>query len=152
MEATIRSAAIHGTEESMASGANVRKIVRYQIVGFAAILLITWTNEILGVSQRLFKVRYERNWQDALTETAIELLVAVPIVFLSWRQSRRLDYLEGFLKVCSWCRKVGDGDEWVSIEEFVKRNMNTETTHGICPDCHDRMLERMRGGGLERET
>ncbi len=50
--------------------------------------------------------------------------------------------LEGILPVCMHCRKVrqDDGDpadpsSWIALEAFVKKSMDTDVTHGICPDC-----------------
>lgn len=137
----------------MRNSARKSRIIAYQIAGFSAILLISLTNEFLGMSQRLFNGgRYELNWQDAATEAAIELTVAAATIYATWKLLRRLYQLEEFLRVCSWCRKVGHDDEWVSFEEYLQRNLHAKTSHGICPECHDKMVERMRGGGLEPEV
>ena len=128
----------------MTTNTSARWIVRIEIIGFSAILLITWMNEIVGFSQFLFKGTHELNWQDAITESVIEVAVAIPTILISWRIARRLHYLEGFLRLCSWCRKVGHDDDWVTFEEFVQRKLNTRTTHGICPDCRQQFLSGIR--------
>ena len=133
----------------MTANTSARWIVRIEIIGFSAILLMTWMNEIVGISQFLFKGTHELNWQDALTESIIELAVAIPTILISWRIARRLHYLERFLRVCSWCRKVGHDDEWISFEEFVERKLNTQTSHGICPHCLEKMSARVRSSGPE---
>lgn len=122
------------------------RIVRYEIAGFSAILLMTWTNEVLGIPQRFYERNYTTNWHDAITESIITLAVAIPTIIASWRISRRLHHLEGFLRVCSWCRKVDIDEEWVPLEEYMRRNLNTETTHGICPECLERMKNRRPSG------
>lgn len=114
---------------------SAKKIIGYEIAGFVSILVISWANEIFGFSQRILGAKYAMNWQDAATETLIAVVVAIPTIIMSWRLTERLHYLEGFLRVCAWCRKVGEGDEWISIEQFVEKNLNTQTSHGICPDC-----------------
>lgn len=137
----------------MRNSARKSRIIAYQVAGFSAILVISLTNEFFGLSQRLLKGgRIELNWRDAATEAAIELSVAVATIYATWKLLRRLNHLEEFLRVCSWCRKVGHDDEWVSLEEYMQRNLHAKTSHGICPDCHDKMVARMRGGGLEREV
>jgi hypothetical protein len=111
------------------------QIIWYEVVGFSAILAISWANELGGLARFLFGGTYASNWQDAAVETAITVSVAIPTIIISWRLSKRLHYLEGFLRICAWCHKVGQGDEWISIEEFVRKALNTSTTHGICPAC-----------------
>jgi hypothetical protein len=97
------------------------------------------------LARSLLGGRYASNWQDAVVDTSIILLVAIPTVFMSWRLSKRLHYLERFLRLCAWCRKVGQGEDWVSVEEFLHEELGTQTTHGICPACI-RKLEESRTG------
>lgn len=54
------------------------------------------------------------------------------------------------LTICSWCKKIKLGpDEWVEVEgavETLKLFRNTELpkfTHGICPECHKRILQEI---------
>ena len=58
----------------------------------------------------------------------------------------RLHYLEGFLRLCAWCRKLHADNEWIPLEEFMQRRFDTRTSHGICPACkaEQRKAERTR--------
>ncbi len=48
--------------------------------------------------------------------------------------------LQGLLPVCAWCRKVrSDQDYWESFEAYVADHTDATVTHGICPECRDRM-------------
>ncbi|MBK7975203.1 MAG: response regulator transcription factor [Deltaproteobacteria bacterium] len=48
--------------------------------------------------------------------------------------------LQGLLPVCAWCRKVrSDQDYWESFEAYVSDHTDATVTHGICPDCRERM-------------
>ena len=51
------------------------------------------------------------------------------------RMLERLRYLEGFLRMCSWCRRMHYHGEWMQLEKFMQQGFDTPTTHGICPDC-----------------
>ena len=121
-----------------------KRIIWYEAAGFITIIVIAWANEIGGLSRRVFGGFHTQNWQDALFLTLVTLMVAVPTMVFSRRISKRLLYLQGFLKVCAWCRKVGQGDEWVPFEEFAKKSLNTDTSHGICPDCRHHLKEDSR--------
>lgn len=116
------------------------KIVWIEIASFGAIILISWANE-WGLENVLFGEAYKRDWKDPIMQTAITIMVAIPTIVLSWQLSKRLHYLEKFLRVCSWCRKVGQGDDWVSIEEYLGKTLNTQTTHGVCPSCFKKLKE-----------
>ena len=52
------------------------------------------------------------------------------MLLLTRRLVLRLHYLEEFLRVCSWCRKLSAGTEWIPVEEFFE-----QTSHGMCPAC-----------------
>jgi len=120
------------------------KIVWYELTGFGAILAISWVNELAGLSRMLFGGGYAPHWQDAAGESVIIIAVAIPTILSSYRLSKRLHYLEGLLRVCAWCRKIGQDDQWVPIEKFVQDRLNTETSHGICPNCIHREIVKIR--------
>jgi hypothetical protein len=47
--------------------------------------------------------------------------------------SRRL---EGFLPICSHCKKIrDDNDIWQPIESYIRDRSDAEFSHGICPEC-----------------
>jgi len=49
--------------------------------------------------------------------------------------------LSGRLPICAWCRNVQDGGAgpWISIEEYLSLHTKTVPSHGICPDCRDKI-------------
>jgi len=50
--------------------------------------------------------------------------------------------LAGLLPVCAWCRKIrDDSGYWQELEDYLLSHFDTRFTHGICPDC----LEKMKG-------
>jgi hypothetical protein len=120
------------------------KIIWYEIAAFGAIIVISWANELAGLAPKLLGGTYAPNWHDAAVESSITVIVALPTIIFSWRVSKRLHYLEGFLRVCAWCQKVGQGDEWISIGEFAQKRLNTQTTHGICPSCSQKLKGKKR--------
>jgi hypothetical protein len=87
----------------MESNKQVSKILAYQAVGFSAIIALSWINELFDLPFVLRAQHYIPNWRESVLETIIILLVAIPVMILSRRLVSRLHYLEGFLRVCSWC-------------------------------------------------
>ncbi len=50
--------------------------------------------------------------------------------------------LEGLLPVCASCKRIrlkgdrsGGGEEWVSLEDYVRQQTSVEFSHGLCIDC-----------------
>jgi len=44
--------------------------------------------------------------------------------------------LQGFLPICSSCKKIRDDKGyWNQIESYIRDHSEAEFTHGICPDC-----------------
>ena len=89
---------------------------------------------------------------DVLTkgQSALELMARVRAVLLLSTVRRRLadarrevEELEGFLAVCAACKRVRDeGQPWVDIEAYVRRLSGREITHGVCPECRERLYGR----------
>lgn len=55
---------------------------------------------------------------------------------------REVRQLEGLLPICSYCKKIRDEKEqWSQVEEYVSRKTEAQFSHGVCPDCYDRVLK-----------
>ena len=51
------------------------------------------------------------------------------------KATAKIRELEGsFQTVCSWTKKIKDGDEWITLEEYLRRHLKIEVTHGISPE------------------
>src|SRR2546426_5396905 len=84
-------------ESSTSARRRTSTIVAYEIVGFLAIIALSWMNELLGVPSLIFGSDHLGGWHESVVETAIILLVAIPVVVLTRRLVTRLHYLEEFL-------------------------------------------------------
>src|SRR6185369_7013026 len=112
------------------------KILMYQSVGFLAIAALTWINECTNLHTLIFG---EHPYISDFRESALEMLFILAVWFIVYRSTRRLfskvRYLEGMMRVCSWCRRVGCNGHWMPIEEFFEKGLNATTSHSICEDC-----------------
>ena len=111
-------------------------ILGLELVGFAAVIAVMWLDEYVDVPFRYFgalktPARPQEFWFESITV----LFVAVAIVVATLWVFRRLRLLEGFIRVCAWCRKVNLGDDWISFEQYLKREHDVHSTHSICPEC-----------------
>lgn len=111
------------------------RILWYQSLGFVVIITLSWLDEIISLPARLFGGDTSSNWREAALETTVALAVWLPLFLVTRRLLSRLYHVEGFIRVCAWCRRIGDGDQWLPMEEYFEKGFDQKTTHGICLDC-----------------
>jgi hypothetical protein len=109
-----------------------------EVIGFSILLGVLWLDEYLDVPFRFLgarktPLRPQEFWFEAIT---VLLVAATLWVF------RRMRVLESLVHVCAWCRKVNVDDEWVSFEQYLKRELDVKSTHGICPTCRANATKR----------
>jgi len=120
----------------MKANSQLTRIVLYQNLGFLGIMLISFLDELIKLpslifSDRPFAFMYQRSTLNMLMVLAVWFLVSVS----TRRILERVRYLEKFMRVCAWCRKIDYKGEWMRLEDFMKQGFDTPTTHGICPEC-----------------
>ncbi len=53
-----------------------------------------------------------------------------------------LKRLRGLLPICAWCKKVRDDQGyWKQVEKYIEENSEASFTHGICPECLNKVKE-----------
>jgi len=77
--------------------------------------------------------------------TVVILLLWIFSAYKVYRVVSRLSYLESFLHVCAWCRKIEYNDRWLSLEAHFTEKTGGGISHGICPECAKRILGRDLG-------
>jgi sigma-B regulation protein RsbU (phosphoserine phosphatase) len=71
-------------------------------------------------------------------ELTNRVLVAKRIIKFA-TQVRQLRML---LPICMYCKKIrNDSDYWEKIDEYIHLNTGTDFSHGICPDCYEKVAE-----------
>ena len=72
------------------------------------------------------------------------------------RAEKEVEILRNLLPICAWCRQVRTEDgEWKSLEAYLEAVSHSRVTHGMCPDCAQRMMEEDRsdpGGDVGPST
>jgi len=61
---------------------------------------------------------------------------------------KQTQQLEGLLPICSYCKKIREGDEnageaasWVPVESYVSSRSEASFSHGVCPSCYAQHLK-----------
>jgi hypothetical protein len=112
------------------------RIVLYQNLGFLGIMTVSYLDELVKLptlifSNHPFAFVYRRSTLDMLLVLAVWFLVSVS----TSRILERIRYLEKFMRVCAWCRRIHFKGEWMPLEEYIRQGFDTPTTHGICTQC-----------------
>jgi hypothetical protein len=84
------------------------------------------------------------------------MLLVLGVWFLVSMSTRRIldriRYLEKFMRVCAWCRRINYHEEWMRLEEFMQQGFDTPTSHGICPECFQKQKAAIEQAKLRREN
>jgi hypothetical protein len=91
--------------------------------------LLAWFLQVLGMSTGFLTVILN------LEHVALE------------RSQANVRRLRGLLPICAWCRKVRDDrGYWKEIEVYVRDHSEVDFTHGLCPECHERLDQSAANG------
>jgi len=53
--------------------------------------------------------------------------------------------LQGLLPICSYCKKVRDDQNyWQRVETYISDRIDVQFSHGICPDCLERVTSEVK--------
>lgn len=118
------------------------KILAYEAGGFLAIIAMILLDEIFEFPKRFFTVytNHPEVWEGSFEIITI-LVIAITILLMTNRLVSRLFYLEGFLRVCAWCRKINHEGGWNTLEDYFSSGFDTRTTHGMCPECFEKTMK-----------
>jgi response regulator NasT len=54
----------------------------------------------------------------------------------------RVNQLHGLLPMCSYCKKIRDDHNyWQQVETYIANHSDARFSHGICPDCYERVVK-----------
>ena len=120
----------------MKKNPQVRRIVLYQNLGFLGIIVLCLIDELIQLPSAL---RSDHPLAFLFRWPTLEFLLTLVVWLLVSISTRRildhLHYLEKFLRVCAWCRRIHYQGEWMKLEEFMQQGFDTPTSHGICSEC-----------------
>jgi phosphoserine phosphatase RsbU/P len=57
---------------------------------------------------------------------------------------RHVQALQGLLPICSYCKKVrNEANYWEQVDSYLMSHSDLTLTHGICPNCLDKMMKEL---------
>ena len=123
-----------------------RLVIVYQVAGFSLIVVLLWIDEVFDLPYRLFGAQATPiNWTESIIETLGILILAVVTITISARNLKKIKYLEGFLPVCAFCKRIRVGGEWIPIEVYLSDHAEVTFSHGFCPECREKHYSEFPG-------
>jgi len=114
----------------------LHRLLGYQTAGYAFLLFLITGDEVFDFPYLLFgQLATPVNWPEVVIEAAYILVLAALTLSSSWYFVRRVRFFEGLIPICSFCRKIRDGGEWISLESYVSNHSEAMLSHGLCPEC-----------------
>jgi len=128
-------------------------IITSEILMFVVLLIISWVDEFLDFPYLfLGAIPAPHRMEEFMVETVSISIVALLVILVTLLLLRRLDQVERFLRVCAWCKKIHSNDRWVDFEEYEYSEHMLKTTHGICPDCVNKVKTDIKDVPDETES
>jgi len=113
-----------------------KQAVLWHGIGFLTIIILTWSYELFDLAHRVFGgMKQDVNIVEGVSKTVVILMLWGLSGYQVYRIVSRLSYLENFLQICAWCRKIKVEDNWQSLEKHFTKQTGKRVTHGMCPDC-----------------
>ncbi len=114
--------------------------VLWTSLGFATIIVLAWLDALLDFGHYVTgsPIRSEHAGETAI-KTVIILLLWILSVYKVYRIVSRLTYLENFVHLCAWCRRIERDNKWLSLEEHFEKSGGQAVSHGICPECSEKL-------------
>jgi hypothetical protein len=115
-------------------------IIWLEIGMFGLVLATLWLDEYIDLPCRLFNAApTPYRIEEYLIETTSVTIVGIIIIMLTAVALKRLERIEEYVRVCSWCKRVSLDDRWIKFEEYLLQKQDLRSTHGICESCAQKM-------------
>jgi hypothetical protein len=135
----------------MKKNSQLTKIIIYQNLGFLGIIGLFYLDDLIKLPTLIFS---DHPFIFLHRRTTLEMLMVLVVWFVVTCSTRRIlqriRYLEEFMRVCAWCRRINYHGEWMRLEEFMRQGFDTPTTHGICTDCFHTQQEAVETAKQKR--
>lgn len=104
-------------------------------IGLGIVWLLGFGGVFLGMGQIGRRIR-EREEAQAERDRFLEEL----------QQSlNSIKRLKGLLPICASCKKIREEQRWIPIDHYVAEHSEAEFTHGLCPDCLEKLYPERDG-------
>jgi hypothetical protein len=107
---------------------------------------LAWITYVLAVGSAIWasfnlRLRWIKAQNRALEET-----VQARVSELLASQAE-VKTLRGLVPICAYCKKIRDDKGyWEQMEQYVSQHSEARFSHGICPECRDKLMAELAPG------
>lgn len=118
-----------------------KRVIVYETIAFSVIIILIWLDEIIDIPDLLLGAEETPpNWRESLFESVCIIILFMVIIRFTSSLFKRMRYLEGILPVCASCKRIRDEEgNWHQIESYVRERSDADFSHGICPECREKL-------------
>ena len=134
------------SHKTTSAASPLARITAWQIACFFGVVALIWLNEVFDFQASLFGAAPSPGeWSCAGFLTMGVTLLGACAVFPAYRHQNNAR--RKAVTVCSYCRKVQDHElGWERMETFFATRLQATLSHGVCPDCGERVMRDYRCG------
>ena len=119
------------------------RITTIELTGFLLAIAAVWVTEIYDPPFQ---------YQQCLIMTGVIGLLGAFTVHWTRHMLRTIRYLEGFMVICAACKKARIDQQWVPIDQVIHDQTELQLSHGICPECAQRLYGDILNTPLAKEV
>jgi len=113
-----------------------RELILYETAGFGIVILFLWADEIFDLPHYLLGAEPTPvNWVESCLESGFTFVLCIFTITFTSKLLKHIKYLEGFLPVCSFCKRIRVNHDWIPIEDYISNRSEAVFSHGLCPRC-----------------
>ena len=112
-----------------------------------------WWGLAFALVLPLVRLYYNTVWSvpwtlfEGTINAVIRIFILALLAYLVDRVAREstsakeeVKLLEGLLPICSSCKKIRDSNnEWQQLEAYIMHHSEAKFTHGVCPECAQKL-------------
>ena len=112
------------------------RAISYQLIAYGILLFLIVGDEVFDIPHIIFGFPATPiNWVESLIEGIYVVSLCAFTVYLLVRLLKQIKFLEGFLPICSHCKKIRKGEEWTQLEHYMSEHSEALFSHSLCPEC-----------------
>ncbi len=129
------------------------RITQLVVIAFIGVISFSWINEVWDLPYLVYNAPSSApNYFEAWMETGWALFVMLLVLSSTQALLKQIRYMEGFLPVCSFCKKIRVDQDWVPIEHYLHEHSRVRMTHSLCPLCAKEHYGYIEGEIVEEQA
>lgn len=135
------------------TGDHIQLVILYVLpVGLAAwngrLRMAYGFSVLFPIARLFFHIPWEESISDFVIVNAVLRIVALLVYayFIHKAQEaatlrKKLDSLENILPICAYCKKIrNEKGDYEALETYISSHSQAQFTHGICPECAQKLF------------